>query len=144
MKLNQLTVAILAAGFAAQASAAGFALSEQSVSANGTANAGRASDAVDASVVYNNPAAMHKLKQAQITAGVSFIDADTKIKNQQAAIASGNSKGDIVPHAFIPAGFFTPAIRVVGHGALVLTAASVSKPITMTVLQDAISATKVM
>ncbi len=106
MKLNQLTVAILAAGFAAQASAAGFALSEQSVSANGTANAGRASDAVDASVVYNNPAAMHKLKQAQITSNVSFIDADTKIKNQQGGIA-GNSKGDIVPPAFIPSGFFT-------------------------------------
>lgn len=106
MKLNQLTVAILAAGFAAQASAAGFALSEQSVSANGTANAGRASDAVDASVVYNNPAAMHKLKQAQITTNVSFIDADTKIKNQQTLIP-GNSKGDIVPHTFIPSGFFT-------------------------------------
>lgn len=110
MKLNQLTVAILAAGFAAQASAAGFALSEQSVSANGTANAGRASDAVDASVVYNNPAAMHKLKQAQITTNVSFIDADTKIKNQVVAggaTAGGNSKGDIVPHSFIPSGFFT-------------------------------------
>jgi len=111
MKLNQLTVAILAAGFAAQASAAGFALSEQSVSANGTANAGRASDAVDASVVYNNPAAMHKLKQAQITTNVSFIDADTKIKNQTVAplplAATGNSKGDIVPHSFIPSGYFT-------------------------------------
>jgi len=110
MKLNQLTVAILAAGFAAQASAAGFALSEQSVSANGTANAGRASDAVDASVVYNNPAAMHKLKQAQITTNVSFIDADTKIKNQSVAFGgtvAGNSKGDIVPHTFIPSGFFT-------------------------------------
>lgn len=111
MKLNQLTVAILAAGFAAQASAAGFALSEQSVSANGTANAGRASDAVDASVVYNNPAAMHKLKQAQITTNVSFIDADTKIKNQSVAppalAATGNSKGDIVPHSFIPSGYFT-------------------------------------
>jgi len=110
MKLNQLTVAILAAGFAAQASAAGFALSEQSVSANGTANAGRASDAVDASVVYNNPAAMHKLKQAQITTNVSFIDADTNIRNQTVAggaTAGGSSKGDIVPHAFVPSGFYT-------------------------------------
>ena len=72
----------------------------------GTANAGRASNAQDASVVYNNPAAMHLLKQAQFTQAVAFIDAQTKIKNATGGIG-GTNEGDIVPHTFIPSGYFT-------------------------------------
>ena len=74
MHARKLALAIIAAGVGTQAMAGGFALNEQSVSAGGSANAGRASNVLDASVVYNNPAAMVKLKQAQFTQALAFID----------------------------------------------------------------------
>lgn len=113
MKIKQLTLSILSISFASSALAGGFALSDQSVSAMGTANAGRASNAQDASVVFNNPAAMHLLKQAQFTQAVAFIDAKTKIKNVgdvglgEGGLPGGSNDGDIVPHTFIPSGYFT-------------------------------------
>ena len=112
MKIKSLALAIVAAAGASSAFAGGFTLSEQSVSSMGTSNAGRASNAVDASVVFNNPAAMGELKKAQFTQAVAFIDAKTKIKNvgaggpTQAGIG-GTNNGDIVPHTFIPSGYFT-------------------------------------
>lgn len=112
MKIKSLALAIVAAAGTTTAFAGGFSLSEQSVSAMGTANAGRVSNAVDASVVFNNPAAMGELKKAQFTQAVAFIDAKTKIKNV-APLASGQggiggtSNGNIVPHTFIPSGYFT-------------------------------------
>jgi len=107
MKIKQLALAIFSASVAGSALAGGFSLSEQSVSAMGTANAGRASNAQDASVVFNNPASMHQLKQAQFTQAVAFIDAQTKIKNAVGGLPGGTNEGDIVPHTFIPSGYFT-------------------------------------
>ena len=57
--------------------------------------------------------AMHQLKQAQFTQAVAFIDAQTKIKNVgsvglgQGGLPGGTNEGDIVPHTFIPSGYFT-------------------------------------
>lgn len=107
MKIKQLALAIVTASAASTVLAGGFSLSEQSISAMGTANAGRASNVQDASVVFNNPAAMHQLKQAQFTQAVAFIDAQTKIKNASSGLLGGTNEGDIVPHTFIPSGFFT-------------------------------------
>lgn len=113
MKIKQLALAIVTASAASTVLAGGFSLSEQSISAMGTANAGRASNVQDASVVFNNPAAMHQLKQAQFTQAVAFIDAQTKIKNVgnvglgQGGLPGSTNEGDIVPHTFIPSGFFT-------------------------------------
>lgn len=113
MKIKQLVLAVISASVAGSTLAGGFSLSEQSVSAMGTANAGRASHTQDASVVFNNPAAMHQLKQAQFTQAVAFIDAQTKIKNVgsvglgQGGLPGGTNEGDIVPHTFIPSGYFT-------------------------------------
>lgn len=107
MKIKQLALAIVTASAASTVLAGGFSLSEQSISAMGTANAGRASTVQDASVVFNNPAAMHQLKQAQFTQAVAFIDAQTKIKNASGGLPGGTNEGDIVPHTFIPSGFFT-------------------------------------
>lgn len=107
MKIKQLVLAIITAGVAGSTLAGGFSLSEQSISAMGTANAGRASNAQDASVVFNNPAAMHLLKQAQFTQAVAFIDAQTKIKNAAGGLPGSTNEGDIVPHTFIPSGYFT-------------------------------------
>ncbi len=106
MKIKSLALAVVAAAGASTAFAGGFTLSEQSVSSMGTANAGRTSNAVDASVVFNNPAAMGELKKAQFTQAVAFIDAKTKIKNVNAPLG-GTNDGDIVPHTFIPSGYFT-------------------------------------
>lgn len=106
MKIKQIALAIFSASVAGSALAGGFSLSEQSVSAMGTANAGRTSNVQDASVVYSNPAAMHLLKQAQFTQAVAFIDAQTKIKNVTAPFG-GTNDGDMVPHTFIPSGYFT-------------------------------------
>ncbi len=106
MNIKHLALAIFTVSIAGTTVAGVFSLSEQSISAMGTANAGRASNAQDASVVYNNPAAMHLLKQTQVTQAVAFIDAQTKIKNVTAPLG-GTNDGDMVPHTFIPAGYFT-------------------------------------
>lgn len=109
MKIKSLALAIVAAASTTTAFAGGFSLSEQSVSSMGTANAGRVSNAIDASVVFNNPAAMGELKKAQFTQAVAFIDAKTKIKNVSGGlpIPGSTANGDIVPHTFIPSGYFT-------------------------------------
>jgi len=101
MRLSRLAAAILAVGSASTAFAGGFALSEQSVSAMGTANAGRASSVQDASVVYNNPAAIVLLKQAQVTGAVAVIDASSKISNVTTPFGTTND-GDMVPLTYIP------------------------------------------
>lgn len=106
MKLKLISLAVMAAGASAQALAGGFALSEQSVSAMGTSNAGRASNPQDASVVYNNPAAMVYFKEAQFTQSVAFIDAQSRIRNASGAVP-GTNNGNPVPPTFIPSGYFT-------------------------------------
>ena len=106
MNIKHLALAVFAASAAGTTFAGGFSLSEQSVSAMGTANAGRASNVQDASVVFNNPAAMHLLKRAQFTQAVAFIDAQTKIRNVTAPLG-GSNDGDMVPKTFIPSGYFS-------------------------------------
>lgn len=113
MKIKLISLAVMAAGASAQALAGGFALSEQSVSAMGTANAGRASNPQDASVVYNNPAAMVYFKEAQFTQTVAFIDAQSRIRNaaggapaSYTAGGAGTNYGNPVPKTFVPSGYF--------------------------------------
>lgn len=113
MKIKLISLAVMAAGASAQALAGGFALSEQSVSAMGTSNAGRASNPQDASVVYNNPAAMVYFKEAQFTQAVAFIDAESRIRNASGGApnaipptGAGTNNGNPVPKTFIPSGYF--------------------------------------
>ncbi|MGK0443877.1 MAG: long-chain fatty acid transport protein, partial [Bermanella sp.] len=56
------------------AMASGYKLNEQSAAGMGTAHAGRAAMAEDASVVFYNPAAMTELDRAQMTAGFTYIN----------------------------------------------------------------------
>ncbi|MGR6871144.1 OmpP1/FadL family transporter [Pseudomonas sp. HK3] len=56
------------------AMASGYKLNEQSAAGMGTAHAGRAAMAEDASVVFYNPAAMTELDRAQLTAGFTYIN----------------------------------------------------------------------
>jgi long-chain fatty acid transport protein len=69
-----LRTAIVAATLApALTMASGYKLNEQSAAGMGTAHAGRAAMAEDASVVFYNPAAMTELDRAQLTAGFTYI-----------------------------------------------------------------------
>src|SRR5699024_7764378 len=126
LSLSALAGAVL---FASQgAIAAGLTLNEQSASAMGTAYAGRSSSALDASTVFGNPAGMSRLDRMQVSGGLAFIDAHTKIKDGQATpgtSATGGllenhpngidydcidgkctNKGDMVPFSTIPFGYF--------------------------------------
>ena len=73
--------------------AAGFAINEQSVSAMGTAFAGRSSSALDASTVYGNPAGMSYLKE-QVSGGMALISAGSDIDHVNAH-ATSTSIGDV-------------------------------------------------
>jgi long-chain fatty acid transport protein len=54
--------------------ASGYKINEQSAAGMGTAHAGRAAMAEDASVVFYNPAAMTELDRAQMTVGFTYIN----------------------------------------------------------------------
>lgn len=79
-----LTIAtVLAGGFlATQASAAGFALIENSASGMGNAFAGGAAIADDASTVWFNPAGMTRLKGDQISVAGHIISTSADFTNQ--------------------------------------------------------------
>lgn len=93
--------------------AQGFALNEQSIVSMGSAHAGRAALAQDASVIYTNPAALAQLKQRQFTGNATFIKAYTDINAESAKTATGQdiqsppttNDGDIVPNVEIASSF---------------------------------------
>jgi long-chain fatty acid transport protein len=97
------------------AHAAGFALSDKSVSGLGAGMAGEAVYAEDASTLYNNPAGMLALKGTQATVGVNrlstsatFTDGDSNVTG------AGRNNSDVV--AYIPNAYFVhelqPDLRV--------------------------------
>jgi len=79
MKRSLLFAAIAVAS--SQPMASGFQLIEQSVSAMGTAYAGSASAANDATTVYFNPAGMSRLKGNQLAVGVHLVSPDGQFNN---------------------------------------------------------------
>ena len=79
--LIALAVASTLGGASTLASAAGFALIEQSASGMGNAFAGAAATAEDASTVFYNPAGMSRLEGTQITVGGHLIDLSAKFSN---------------------------------------------------------------
>ena len=105
-----LRSAILAATLVPAVSmASGYKLNEQSAGGMGTAHAGRAAMAEDASVVFYNPAAMTELKSAQMTAGTTYIEGDGEFEGsgQNAAqfpssFEGYNNGGDFLGSSFIP------------------------------------------
>lgn len=120
LSLSALAGAVL---FASQgAVAAGLTLNEQSASAMGTAYAGRSSSALDASTVFGNPAGMSRLDRMQVSGGLAFIDAHTKVDGKTTYMGmdvdnvlprvnkSSTNKGDMVPFSTIPFGYFVMPI----------------------------------
>ncbi|CRM75786.1 TonB-dependent receptor [Pseudomonas sp. 25 R 14] len=84
----------------------GITINEQSVSAMGTAYAGRASSALDASTVFGNPAGMSKLKRAEVSGGLTLISAKTDISDTESNRNPGTNKGDMVPLSGVPFGYY--------------------------------------
>ncbi|MFT6152779.1 MAG: long-chain fatty acid transport protein [Crocinitomicaceae bacterium] len=102
-------VIIAAALLPAVTFAAGYKLNEQSAAGMGSAHAGLAAMAEDASVVFYNPAAMTELDRAQMTAGFTYINAtgDFDGSSVNAAGAPSLSEGyddggNYLGEAFIP------------------------------------------
>lgn len=113
-KKNLLRSAIVAAAVAPAVSlASGYKINEQSAAGMGTAHAGRAAMAEDASVVFYNPAAMTQLDKAQISGGFTYIngygDFDGNATNVGGAPITGaddndpyNDGGNFLGEKFIP------------------------------------------
>src|SRR6267142_6070175 len=76
--LQRSALAAAVAGISAPASAAFFALAEQNASGIGTAFAGCAAIAEDASTVWYNPAGMTRLTRPQLVVAGSYIDLSIK------------------------------------------------------------------
>src|SRR5690554_632423 len=95
------------------ASAAGYALNEQSAHASGTANAGAAANVENASILYFNPAGMSRLPQGtQISFGAAVLNVDPKAKditatNSLGLPVEGSNGGDFIDTAVIPNFYLT-------------------------------------
>ena len=102
--------------------ASGYKINEQSAAGMGTAHAGRAAMAEDASVVFYNPAAMTELDRAQFTGGFTYISADGEFEGQGTDIAGNpitggddtdpySDGGDYLGEAFIPFLYYVQPIN---------------------------------
>src|SRR5690606_23740815 len=95
------------------ASAAGYALNEQSAHASGTANAGAGANVENASILYFNPAGMSRLPQGtQISFGAAVLNVDPKAKditatNSLGQPVEGSNGGDFIDTAVIPNFYIT-------------------------------------
>ena len=105
-----LAAAVAAATVSGQAMAGAFQLNEQSVSAQGTSFAGRASTVNDASIVYGNPAGMSFLSGAQVTGGATYLMPSSDISNASGS-AAGTNDGDMVPDKAIPFAYYVQPIN---------------------------------
>jgi len=112
-----LLAVFVVASTAGIASAAGFAVSEKSVKGLGSAFAGGAASAEDASTVYYNPAGMVRLPGIQVDAGLSAIaySFEATDKGSPTAIPglnlTGGNGGDGGMTKVIPGFFYTQSIN---------------------------------
>ncbi|MEG7362260.1 outer membrane protein transport protein [Pseudomonas citronellolis] len=104
------TLALTISAASAQALANGIAINEQSASGAGTAYAGRASSALDASTIYGNPAGLTKLKRTEVSGGLAIVDAKDDISQAHGG-SPGTNKGDSVPLASVPFGYFSTPLN---------------------------------
>jgi long-chain fatty acid transport protein len=95
--MNKLTLrtlpALLLAVFSGAASAAAFQLWEQNASGLGTAYAGSAAVAENASTIFYNPAGMSELAGYQVSVGVTGVGPSYTFRNDGSSLA-GNNGGD--------------------------------------------------
>lgn len=114
ISITQSSVLLLSTAISTVAFGSGFALNEQSARTMGQVYAGRTSDADNASTLASNPAGMSFLKRGEISAGLSFIDANSDISDVSSTAAgakvSGTDKGDMIPFSKIPFGYYVQPI----------------------------------
>lgn len=103
-RTDRLTTALLLAGCANLAQAAGFGLIEQNASGIGNAYAGQAAAATDASTIYFNPAGMTYLPDRQVVMAGHLIKPQARFSGSS-TIGGGNG-GDAGGLAFVPNGYF--------------------------------------
>ena len=109
-------VAVTAFTSGDRAMGAGFALKEQSATAQGNAFAGTATEATDASYMFFNPAALGRMKQPQGTASLTYISPTSKLEHATGSAADttpfggSDSAGDIGADGVIPSIYGAAAI----------------------------------
>ena len=115
--LMALAVASTLGGASTLASAAGFALIEQSASGLGNAFAGAAATAEDASTVFFNPAGMSQLRESQVVVVGHAISLSAKFSGTATnpgllggGAATGDTGGDAGGVAFVPNAYFVMPI----------------------------------
>ena len=120
--LRSAVVATLACS-ATTAFASGFALLEQSASRVGTAFAGTAAAADDATTVFYNPAGMGALEQGEVTFVATGIDLSSQFKNSGSLAALGQPLGvngsDAGNWNFVPSAYWAMPLNerfAVGFG----------------------------
>lgn len=104
--MNKMTLrtvpALLLIAFSGAASAAAFQLWEQNASGLGTAYAGSAAVADNASTVFFNPAGMTQLTGVQLSAGVAGVGPRYEFRDQTGAPSGGNAGSwAAVPNAYL-------------------------------------------
>lgn len=104
-RLLKTGLAMAIAATSSHGLASGFAINEQSVSAMGTAFAGRSSAADDATTVFGNPAGMARLEREQVSGGLAAIIAKSDIDDAESSIP-GSNDGDMVPFVAAPMGYY--------------------------------------
>lgn len=96
--LSALSLAV----FSSTALASAFQLWEQNASGLGTAYAGSAAIADNASTVFFNPAGMARLEGLQLSAGVSGVGSHVRFRSQNGVSSGGDAGGwSAVPNAYL-------------------------------------------
>jgi long-chain fatty acid transport protein len=113
--LRRSALAVAIAGMSAPASASFFAIAEQSASGMGTAFAGGAAIAEDASTVWYNPAGMSRLDRPQLVFAGHYIDLNINTNVISASAITGSPIGggagkDPGQAAFVPNLYYTHPI----------------------------------
>ena len=106
LSLLAASVGVIFAASTTQVMAQGFTLYEPDIATMGTAYAGAAASAENASVVATNPAAISRLDGVNVTLNNTLILAQTDIKNPVGS-APGTNKGDMVPRILVGSAFIT-------------------------------------
>ena len=106
LSLLAASVGVIFAAGTTPVMAQGFTLYAPDIATMGTAYAGAAASAENASVVATNPAAMSRLDGVNVTLNNTLILAKTDIKNPVGS-APGTNKGDMVPRILVGSAFIT-------------------------------------
>lgn len=107
ISLLALSIGVIFATGSAQVMATGFSLYQPDIGTMGTAYAGGAATASNASVIAVNPAGMSRLNGSNITLSNTLISANTDIKNPSGTAPAPNNtnEGDMVPLTLVGSAF---------------------------------------